>query len=238
MLHCTVLNATHEPLGFVPVRKGLRLVLEGKAFLLELHPERLIRTVGREFPAPSSVVLKRFCKTGPKYYGTAALNQRNLWARDGYACVYCHRSLHELRGGEQLSRDHVLPTSKRGQDTWDNVVTACSRCNHQKDDRSLDEIRSLILGLEQELFEALPAPEELPEPVREGYAAALAAHDYAQALTFLPQAVGERKQVKRLLRDIATWSKFVIPVPQKIPTVFEIITQRKKYARRGRHDGI
>lgn len=64
------------------------------------------------------------------------LSNPALFARDGYFCLYCARKFR----GSQLTRDHVVPVSRGGQDRWENVVAACRRCNQQKGDRLLEEI--------------------------------------------------------------------------------------------------
>jgi hypothetical protein len=56
------------------------------------------------------------------------LNNQALFARDAYLCMYCGARL-PARG---LSRDHILPLSMGGTDSWKNVVTACKRCNNRK----------------------------------------------------------------------------------------------------------
>ena len=56
------------------------------------------------------------------------LNNQTLFKRDTYICMYCGGSFHR----HDLSRDHVRPISQGGEDTWNNVVTSCKRCNNQK----------------------------------------------------------------------------------------------------------
>ena len=56
------------------------------------------------------------------------LNNQTLFRRDTYLCMYCGGSFHR----HDLSRDHVRPISQGGEDTWNNVVTSCKRCNNQK----------------------------------------------------------------------------------------------------------
>ena len=56
------------------------------------------------------------------------LNNQTLFKRDTYLCMYCGGSFHR----HDLSRDHVRPISQGGEDTWNNVVTSCKRCNNQK----------------------------------------------------------------------------------------------------------
>lgn len=63
------------------------------------------------------------------------LSNRTLFGRDKYTCAYCLRTL----PSHILSRDHIVPSSKGGQDTWMNVVTACKSCNHSKGNRMLDD---------------------------------------------------------------------------------------------------
>jgi len=71
------------------------------------------------------------------------LNNLVLFARDFYTCVYCGRS-HQR---EFLTRDHLLPTSRGGRDCWENVVTACRRCNQFKSNRTPDEASMSLIRL-------------------------------------------------------------------------------------------
>lgn len=155
MVQCVVFNSSHEPLAVVSAERGLILMLEGKAIILDELPGRKFRTVKTEYPIPTSIVLKEYRKTGGKYYGMAPLNQRNLFLRDNHTCVYCERHLLDLRASEYLTRDHFLPLSRKGSDTWDNVVTACSTCNHRKDNRTHPELVTDYEHLEHELIEAM-----------------------------------------------------------------------------------
>jgi 5-methylcytosine-specific restriction endonuclease McrA len=60
------------------------------------------------------------------------VNRREVLRRDHHSCQYCGNNKH-------LTLDHVIPRSRDGKHTWDNVVTACSRCNSKKSDRTLQE---------------------------------------------------------------------------------------------------
>ena len=62
-------------------------------------------------------------------------NRRNLFARDQHRCQYCHRALHN----HQLTMDHVVPRSRGGPTSWENVVCACVQCNTDKGDRTPSE---------------------------------------------------------------------------------------------------
>lgn len=130
---CLALNASYEPLTLVPIRRAVRLVLDRKAEILETDGDREFRSETTCVPAPMVIRLVRFIHV-PRRFRRQVTNTF-LFARDDYACAYCGRHRSELRGRQFLTRDHVLPTSRGGQNTWDNVVTACSPCNNRKGDR-------------------------------------------------------------------------------------------------------
>jgi hypothetical protein len=71
------------------------------------------------------------------------LTNQALFGRDRNMCLYCGKDLPD--GG--LTRDHVVPTSKGGRDTWDNVVSACKRCNHHKGSRLVHDCGMELLAL-------------------------------------------------------------------------------------------
>jgi hypothetical protein len=149
-VQCVVSNSNRMPLSVVPAHRGFRLLLKGKAQVLTEHAELRYRTSAGEYAVPTAVVLKEYCKTGRRYYREAQLNQRNLFVRDNWTCQYCQRHRLDLvAGSEYLTRDHIQPKTDGGADTWTNVVTACSTCNHRKDDHSLgDFVKSLTRELD------------------------------------------------------------------------------------------
>jgi 5-methylcytosine-specific restriction endonuclease McrA len=70
--------------------------------------------------------------------------RRVLFARDGWRCVYCGTH------GGRLTLDHVVPRSRGGQHTWENLVSACRSCNHRKGGKTLSDSR---MRLRNEPFE-------------------------------------------------------------------------------------
>ena len=92
----------------------------------------LITAGGDAYQLPKTVVLKKYVKLPDRMYRP---NRRNIFLRDNYSCVYCEKQL----SSEELSVDHVLPKSRGGKDTWDNLVTACKTCNCAKGDRTPEE---------------------------------------------------------------------------------------------------
>ncbi len=71
------------------------------------------------------------------------LNNRILFRRDQNICMYCGKEFLD----KDLSCDHIMPTSRGGQNIWTNVVTACRRCNHFKQDRTPEEAHMELLAL-------------------------------------------------------------------------------------------
>lgn len=135
---CLALNASYEPLTLVPTRRAVRLVLDRKAEVLEVDDHRQFRSEHREVPYPTVIRLVRYVHV-PRRFRRQVTNTF-LFARDDYCCQYCGRHRSQLRGRQFLTRDHVLPVSRGGENTWDNVVTACSPCNNRKGNRLPHEV--------------------------------------------------------------------------------------------------
>jgi len=133
-VRCLALNASFEPLTMVPVRRALRLVIEGKAEIVEAEVMRSARLV---LPKPAIIRLVRFVHVPRKF--RRQVTNTFLFARDGYRCQFCHRSQQEFRHRECLTRDHLVPLSRGGTNDWTNVVTACSSCNTRKGNRLPEE---------------------------------------------------------------------------------------------------
>jgi len=121
-----VLNATFEPLCVVAARRAVVLVLKGKAEVVHAS-DGILHSATGELVVPSVVRLRYFVKV--PYRARAALNRRAVFARDGHRCQYCGAAAENL--------DHVVPRSRGGTHTWENVVAACRPCNSRKEDRDL-----------------------------------------------------------------------------------------------------
>jgi 5-methylcytosine-specific restriction endonuclease McrA len=104
------------------------LVLADKAELVS-STDRMFRSERCAFPEPSVVRLSYFVKV--PYEARVALNRRAVFVRDGHRCQYCDSPAENI--------DHVIPRSRGGDHTWENVVAACRPCNARKMDRLLHE---------------------------------------------------------------------------------------------------
>lgn len=130
---CLALNASFEPLTIVPARRAVRLVLDKKAEILESDGQRAFRSERQVVPFPTVIRLVRFVEV-PRRFRRQVTNTF-LFARDEYSCQYCGKHRSQLKGRQFLTRDHILPLSRGGRNTWKNVVTSCSPCNNRKGNR-------------------------------------------------------------------------------------------------------
>ena len=129
MSKALVLNATYEPLSVVPTRRALVLVWLGRATLVAAREETW-ESERETFDVPSVVKLNRYVKV--PYRRAVPLSRRTVFGRDRGECQYC--------GAAADSLDHVIPRSRGGGHTWDNVVACCRRCNSRKGNRLVSEV--------------------------------------------------------------------------------------------------
>ncbi len=127
-----ILNASFEPLHVCSVRRAIQLLMTDVASRVE-DAATVLRTPSRTVPVPSVVRLNRYVRR--PYRQKVAFNRRNLFRRDDHRCQYCG-----VRRSD-LTLDHVLPRSRGGPTSWENVVACCRACNARKRDRTPDEAR-------------------------------------------------------------------------------------------------
>jgi 5-methylcytosine-specific restriction endonuclease McrA len=125
MRSALVLNATYEPLSIVPARRAVCLVLADKADVV-VDDGSVMRSASRHVATPLVIRLRYVVKV--PYRRRTSLSRRAIFARDEHRCQYC--------GGAADSIDHVMPRSRGGQHTWENVAAACRPCNLRKRDRT------------------------------------------------------------------------------------------------------
>lgn len=126
-----VLNASYEPINICAARRALVLVLKGVASAEE-HTPHQIRSARHAVPVPSVIRLLEYRRIP---HQTRALSRKNILMRDRYTCQYCHRTLPSA----ELTLDHVVPRSRAGETTWENLVACCHACNNRKGNRTPEE---------------------------------------------------------------------------------------------------
>lgn len=125
-----VLNAGYEPLTVVSFKRAMVLVLNDKASVIE-HVEGDPVWSGRgSHERPVVILLSRYVRV-PTARRTP-VTRRGVLRRDDHRCGYCGKSASTI--------DHVLPRSRGGADSWENLVACCLRCNNLKSDRTPQEM--------------------------------------------------------------------------------------------------
>jgi 5-methylcytosine-specific restriction endonuclease McrA len=127
-----VLNATYEPINVCSVRRAVVLLLKEKAELLEratweLHAE------STTVPRPVVIRLVSYVRV-PRDTHKRKITRRAVFARDSWTCQYCGSR-------SNLTVDHVIPRSKGGLSTWENIVASCAPCNRRKGDLLPHQVR-------------------------------------------------------------------------------------------------
>lgn len=130
-----VLNSDYEPLNVCQAKRALVLVFLGKADVLHAR-EHALTHINGTFPSPSVVRLRHHVK---RPLPELKLSRRTVFARDNYTCQYCGAVSREL------TIDHVVPKRHGGQTVWENLVTACRRCNMKKGDKLLHQTNMHLL---------------------------------------------------------------------------------------------
>lgn len=144
-----VLNADFRPLSYFPLslwpwQEAIKAVWLDRVSILAEYDE-VVRSQRESIRIPSVVVLKEFVKPQKR----VAFTRFNLFLRDGFCCQYCGSK-------GDLTFDHVVPRSKGGVTSWENVVAACSPCNLKKANKSLR-----ASGLRLARPPRAPAPEDM-----------------------------------------------------------------------------
>jgi 5-methylcytosine-specific restriction endonuclease McrA len=124
-----VLNQSYQAISICSVERAFVLVLLKKAEMLTENPGKKLRTIDSEFNYPSIIRLHRYVQIP---YKKVNLTRQNIFKRDRNRCVYCNSR-------EHLTIDHVVPKAFGGRDSWENLVTACQKCNSKKGSLTLEQ---------------------------------------------------------------------------------------------------
>lgn len=134
-----VLNASYEPINVCAARRALVLVLKGVASPEEFS-SNFLHSARNALRVPSVIRLLEYRRIP---HQTRALSRKNILMRDRYTCQYCLRTL----PSSELTLDHVLPRSRAGETTWENLVACCHRCNNRKGSRTPEEAGMKLVRL-------------------------------------------------------------------------------------------
>ena len=126
-----VLNATYEPINVTAVRRAMVLLLKGVAQAEELHASE-VHSSTRAHRVPSVIRLLAYRHIPQQ---SRALSRKNILLRDRNTCQFCGL----VFPSSELTLDHVIPRSRGGRSSWENLVACCYGCNNTKGDRTPEE---------------------------------------------------------------------------------------------------
>ncbi len=130
-----VLNLNYEPINVCNLQRAIGLMVSHRASLVS-NGRGEIHSASAVFPIPSVIRLENLIyRPRPR----VKLTRREIFRRDNYTCQYCGRHT------TSLTVDHILPRHLGGGETWLNLVTACSACNHRKGGHTLEESQMKLL---------------------------------------------------------------------------------------------
>jgi 5-methylcytosine-specific restriction endonuclease McrA len=139
-----VLNASYEPINICGARRALILILKGVARSEEEH-STLLHAARVRIPMPSVIRLLEYRRIP---HQTRALSRKNILLRDRNTCQYCAETL----PASDLTLDHVIPRSRGGVSTWENLVACCHTCNRRKGNQMVHELEDMELIREPRPF--------------------------------------------------------------------------------------
>jgi 5-methylcytosine-specific restriction endonuclease McrA len=126
-----VLNASYEPINVCGARRALVLLLKGVASLEE-HSAQHVYSSRHTMRMPSVIRLLEYRRIP---HQSRALSRKNILMRDRYTCQYCQAT----QSAGEMTLDHVIPRSRGGGSSWENLVACCHRCNNRKGNRTPEE---------------------------------------------------------------------------------------------------
>jgi 5-methylcytosine-specific restriction endonuclease McrA len=129
VMNILVLNADFQPLNVTTFRRAFTLVYRGKAEIVEYDEENPVETDRIKYKRPLIIRMVRYVYIPFK---KVPLGKNNIFRRDGHTCMYCPSKVN-------LTLDHVIPKSRGGGNSWENLVTCCKKCNSKKDNKTPDE---------------------------------------------------------------------------------------------------
>lgn len=124
-------NTTVQVMGTISWQTAVNLLLTNKAVSIK-DSERVVRSPSTTVVIPEIAMLVSYVDESHLYTENDCFSRSMILTRDGNVCAYC--------GGYGNTVDHIVPRAKGGSNRWDNLITACVKCNATKDDKMLVEL--------------------------------------------------------------------------------------------------
>lgn len=147
-----VFSKNYLPLNKINLKKAITLLVTGKA-----EPINLVADVIWEIRSPNLIIRVpayiRLYNSPERTWRIPTVSRKEIFRRDKYQCQYCSNR-------KDLTIDHIIPRSKGGKNTWDNLVTACQACNSRKGNYTPEQVgMKLKIKPKPPLYPLLTLPE-------------------------------------------------------------------------------
>lgn len=131
-----LLTQGYEPIKIIPWQRAMTLLTLDKVEVVEEY-DKEIRGTSMIINVPSVVRLRKAFR---RFAKPVKFSRVNIYARDDYRCQYCGAKC----SIDQLTYDHVVPRSRGGRTSWDNIVSCCYACNARKANRTPAEAKMML----------------------------------------------------------------------------------------------
>jgi hypothetical protein len=146
--HILALDIAGNPFDWIPAQEAVLYYATGKVAWELGEPNLVFRGGYSRAGVQSKITVKPIIAIAGSHimarmlHSELPLGNQNylLFKRDRYTCAYCGNCYTH----KDLSRDHIVPRSRGGKDTWMNCVTACRSCNQQKGDKLVEQFQPLL----------------------------------------------------------------------------------------------
>ncbi|KAF4368573.1 hypothetical protein F8388_018697 [Cannabis sativa] len=132
-----VLDISYRPVNVVCWKRAICLEFMDKADVLEYY-DQTVNSPSGSFYIPAVLRVPHLLQVVKRRRIKSNLSRKNILYRDNYTCQYCYSQ-------ENLTIDHVLPISRGGEWEWENLVTACSKCNSKKGHKTIEEANMKLI---------------------------------------------------------------------------------------------
>jgi len=163
MADTLLLNSDGQPVNYLPIsiinrKESIMYMFHDKCNVLEWYDDWVVHSPSWETKVPAVIMLKEFVRAKTR----VRFCKSNVFLRDMYSCQYCGTDVTKTTG----TLDHVVPISRGGKTSWENIVTACESCNSQKGNKMSPDWRPAYKPYRPGYYELVRKRKQLPFTVK------------------------------------------------------------------------
>lgn len=141
-MNVLLLDSSFYPIRIIDWKRAMTLFFGGRAQIIEHHDDRIIKSPSQDYKLPKVIrLVSKFT-----HVSYVKFSRDHIFYRDNFKCQYCSISFKK----SDLTLDHVMPKSRGGDTSWENIVSACKPCNNKKADKTPSEAKMPLLSRPKE----------------------------------------------------------------------------------------